>query len=104
MTKRISELASQMFLRTATVHTRPTTGNGFSARILPGALMGNANNCGPNGTDRGHLELHIILWKPTADSHMGPTNQASGFVLVFFVILGFELRAYTLSHSTSPFL
>jgi hypothetical protein len=22
----------------------------------------------------------------------------------FFVVLGFELRAYTLSHSTSPFL
>jgi hypothetical protein len=23
--------------------------------------------------------------------------------LLFFVVLGFELRAYTLSHSTSPF-
>jgi hypothetical protein len=26
------------------------------------------------------------------------------FVLLFFSVLGFELRAYTLSHSTSPFL
>jgi hypothetical protein len=26
------------------------------------------------------------------------------FSVVFFAVLGFELRAYTLSHSTSPFL
>jgi hypothetical protein len=26
------------------------------------------------------------------------------FFFFFFVVLGFELRAYTLNHSTSPFL
>jgi hypothetical protein len=26
------------------------------------------------------------------------------FILFIFVVLGFELRAYTSSHSTSPFL
>jgi hypothetical protein len=25
------------------------------------------------------------------------------FFLIFFLVLGFELKAYTLSHSTSPF-
>jgi hypothetical protein len=28
---------------------------------------------------------------------------AISFILFFFVVLTFELRAYTLSHSTSPF-
>jgi hypothetical protein len=26
------------------------------------------------------------------------------FALLFFAVLGFELRAYTFSHSTSPFI
>jgi hypothetical protein len=26
------------------------------------------------------------------------------FVMIFFTVLGFKLRAYTVNHSTSPFL
>jgi hypothetical protein len=41
--------------------------------------------------------------------HIGPSKPLwSGSSFTFFfcvcVVLGFELRAYTLSHSTSPFL
>jgi hypothetical protein len=44
----------------------------------------------------------------TVSGHFPPTLNVSGepgfdFIL-FFVVVGLELRAYTLSHSTSPFL
>jgi hypothetical protein len=41
-----------------------------------------------------HLLFQFLLY-------MGHLNTWEG--LGFFVALGFELRAYTLSHSTSPF-
>jgi hypothetical protein len=31
-------------------------------------------------------------------------TENTGTTLFFFVMLGFELRVYTLTHSTSPFL
>jgi hypothetical protein len=30
--------------------------------------------------------------------------MVQAFIYLFIAVLGFELRAYTLSHSTSPFL
>jgi hypothetical protein len=32
-----------------------------------------------------------------------PTRRLLIFIYLFFVVLGFELRAYTMSHSTSHF-
>jgi hypothetical protein len=34
----------------------------------------------------------------------GMLHHAWLFYFIFFAVLGLELRAYTLSHSTSPFL
>jgi hypothetical protein len=39
-----------------------------------------------------HLFLHFL------------EGGKEGFLLLFFVVLGLELRAYILSHTTSPFL
>jgi hypothetical protein len=36
--------------------------------------------------------------------HLSPDFFVCLFGLVFFVVLGLELRAYTLSYSTNPFL
>jgi hypothetical protein len=36
--------------------------------------------------------------------HVGNNEGSYKLVFFFFEVLGFELRAYTLSHSTSPFL
>jgi hypothetical protein len=36
--------------------------------------------------------------------HVHPGDTRGWFVCLFYAVLGLELRAYTLSHSTSPFL
>jgi hypothetical protein len=44
-----------------------------------------------------------------SDTSVGKTRfpavvELTFFFFFFFVVMGFELRVYTLSHSTSPFL
>jgi hypothetical protein len=48
---------------------------------------------------------YIIKQKrvPVKDSS-GEKTQTTQILFFFFLILGLELRAYTLNHSTSPFL
>jgi hypothetical protein len=42
---------------------------------------------------------------PTCISHIAEIAGVHNLICIFFscVVLGFELRAYTLSHSASPF-
>jgi hypothetical protein len=43
------------------------------------------------------------LWAWPGRRVMGDDGRSSSYPFFFFAVLGFELRAYTLSHSTSRF-
>jgi hypothetical protein len=56
---------------------------------------------------RCEVHLHFFAGVRTPPNNDGRNNTLEptvlSFIYLFFVVLGFELRAYTLSHSTSPF-
>jgi hypothetical protein len=60
-----------------------------------------------------HLQIAYLVWEGTLIPQQAKCPQDEDQILVqdnvpqisfpfFFAVLGFELRAYTLSHSTSP--
>jgi hypothetical protein len=63
-------------------------------------------SCEPSAPD--HLELLLyqsLCWTLNEHSLISASGQPwLRFCFVFPSVLGFELRAYTWSHSTSPFL
>jgi hypothetical protein len=46
----------------------------------------------------------ILIVSVGGEKHNMKTTLLNFFSLTFFAVLGLEFRAYTLSHSTSPFL
>jgi hypothetical protein len=58
---------------------------------------------GPKKSDIGRVYVNsrvLGLWGGLRPAHLA--RGSLSFFLSFFLVLGFELRSYTLSHSTSP--
>jgi hypothetical protein len=49
-----------------------------------------------------HFMVQVVEHLPS--KHEAQSSIPNSIIDNFFVVLGFELRAYTLSHSTSPLL
>jgi hypothetical protein len=47
---------------------------------------------------------HLVVFQFATYFNIGVFQKNTNDILFFFAVLGLELRAYTLSHSTSPFV
>jgi hypothetical protein len=47
------------------------------------------------------MEYHLIIKRNEIMSFVGKWMELENTTFIFFLVLGLELRAYTLSHSTS---